>query len=185
MKWIRLGLEGFSRIRGKAGFTMVELVMVVVIMGVLGLFTMNFMEQTADIYTLSTEQDALYSEVWVSLERITRELQAATQGGVTVPASGSSGNVLTFTKETTTPNDASTSLTYQVSSGRLQRVGDVSGTHTIADGITTFTVTNTSNLITILITKTKGTLTYSLQTQVYPSQERFGTTEGHWEEVNS
>lgn len=161
---------------------MVEMIIVVVILGILGTFTFRFLTSTAEIYQLTVQQDKLYNEVWVAMEKIVRELQAATSGSVAVTATS-----VNFTKDFVPSNmvDKSTSITFSLVSGILRREG--TDIRTLATGITDFTVTNTSNLITIEITKMDGTNSFSLRSQVYPSSERFpsGTGKGHWEEVIS
>jgi hypothetical protein len=94
---------------------------------------------------------------------------------------------LTFTKSAlnVTPNDNSTTITFSLNGGSLERTGNLSGTRTLATGITTFSVENASDLITIRITKTEGTNSFSLQSAVYPSGHKYPTGTGHWEEIIS
>jgi prepilin-type N-terminal cleavage/methylation domain-containing protein len=82
----------------KKGFTMIELVTVIVVLSILGLFTFSFIEHASKTYLLGKGQSALYLEGVYIMERITRELSDATQVDTSsVPLTPSWSSTLTFT----------------------------------------------------------------------------------------
>ncbi|MDD4197664.1 MAG: prepilin-type N-terminal cleavage/methylation domain-containing protein [Syntrophorhabdaceae bacterium] len=72
------------------GFTLIELVTVIVVLSILGMFTFRFIDKAIQSYTLVKKQSVLYADGAYIMERITRELSDAT--GVDVAAS----STLTF-----------------------------------------------------------------------------------------
>jgi MSHA biogenesis protein MshO len=73
------------------GFTIIELVTVIVVLSILGIFTFSFMDNAIRTYRLVKEQSPLYADGAYIMERITRELSDAIT--VTKATSGE----LTFT----------------------------------------------------------------------------------------
>ena len=78
------------------GFTIIELITVIVVLSILGIFTFSFIDNAVKTYRLIKEQSPLYMDGAYIMERITRELIDA--GSVTNPAAGSSSSTLGFTK---------------------------------------------------------------------------------------
>ncbi len=68
------------------GFTMIELVMVIVVLSILGLFTFSFIDNAIRTYMLVREQSPLYADGAYIMERITRELSDATTVDTTTSA---------------------------------------------------------------------------------------------------
>ncbi len=68
------------------GFTIIELVTVIVVLSILGIFTFSFLDHAIRTYRLVKEQSPLYADGAYIMERITRELSDATQ--VDVAGSG-------------------------------------------------------------------------------------------------
>ncbi len=104
--------------RRNAGFTMVELVMVIVIAGILGVGVTSFVTQSVSGYVDTARRQSLAETGLVASEKITRELRAALPGSIRVFA-GMTGQCLEFipiragsTYETApiTPDPAATSL---------------------------------------------------------------------------
>lgn len=79
----------------KKGFTMIELVTVIVVLSILSLFTFSFIEHASKTYLLGKGQSALYLDGVYIMERITRELSDATI--VAEPLAGTQSSTLTFT----------------------------------------------------------------------------------------
>lgn len=79
------------------GYTLIELITVIVILTILGGFSFAFFEHAIKTYVLVKEQDALYSDGTYIMERIVRELNDAQT--VTTPAStGVVEHTLVFNK---------------------------------------------------------------------------------------
>ncbi len=108
------------------GFTMIELIIVLLILSILSVLTFSFINNGIKTYTMVKEQSALYSNGVYIMERITRELSDA--GVVTSPlVGGSPSNTLTFTKVHTGHDidhpwaDPSTVVTFRLSGTNLLR----------------------------------------------------------------
>lgn len=72
------------------GFTLVELVLVIVLLGIIGAASTQFVSQGVRIYTDSVERDRLQQQGRFAVERIARELRNALPGSVRV--AGAAGN---------------------------------------------------------------------------------------------
>jgi prepilin-type N-terminal cleavage/methylation domain-containing protein len=116
------------------GFTLIELVTVIVVLSILGLFIFSFINHATRTYTLVRGQSALYADGTYIMERITRELSDATK--VTDPAAESSSSTLTFDKAHTGV-DLITTVTFKQDNRDLLRNGTLIG----KDIIKTFNVT--------------------------------------------
>ncbi len=81
--------------RRSAGFTMVELVMVIVIAGILGVGVTSFITQSVSGYVDTARRQSLAETGLVATEKITRELRAALPGSIRLFA-GAGGQCLEF-----------------------------------------------------------------------------------------
>lgn len=70
------------------GFTLVELVMVIVVLGVVSTVTTTFLGTGATMYADASERDRLLSQSRFAVERITRELRNAVPNSVRVSTDG-------------------------------------------------------------------------------------------------
>lgn len=59
------------------GFTLIEIVTVVVVLAILGLFTFSFIDNAVKTYAIGSKQRMIYQEASNIMERITRELRDA------------------------------------------------------------------------------------------------------------
>jgi prepilin-type N-terminal cleavage/methylation domain-containing protein len=97
------------------GFTIIELVTVIVVLSILGAFTFSFLDNAIRTYRLVREQSPLYSDGAFIMERITRELSDA----ITLTTAASSE--LTFTTPRHPPfpllpeERGATTVTYRLS----------------------------------------------------------------------
>ena len=168
-----------ARLRNGGGFTLVETVIVIAILGILSVVTFGFAAKAGGLYRLASDGDKVGSELWVTMERITRELQHI----AIIQISEASGAKLVFTdqKKSLCANcvDKSTTITYRwegAESGsqqfKLYREGNLSGSHIVADNITDFDVSliPVSNPMTvrIRITKTVGEHSITYTTTIFP-----------------
>lgn len=151
------------------GFTLVELIIVVVVLGILGGFTISFLGNVVKTYVLAREQGNLYSEGTYIMERIARELNDAQT--IVTPAAATSSNTLRFTRPHPSPVDVS----FSQSERQLRRNADLIGT-----SVKTFSVTRNaagggslSESITILLELDKlndATVpVFSLKTTIVPN----------------
>jgi prepilin-type N-terminal cleavage/methylation domain-containing protein len=62
----------------KKGFTLIEIVMVIVVLSIIGLFTFSFLMSSTRTYQMMKTQGVLYQEASYMLERLTRELRDGT-----------------------------------------------------------------------------------------------------------
>lgn len=160
----------FPVLRENSGFTLVEIIVVLVILAALSAITFGFAASGAVMYRTVADGENVNGELAVALERITRELKSAP---IITQASGAR---LAFIdpKKGVCANcmDKSTTIAYRWAeeNGRLYREGNLSGSRVIADNITVFNVSMApgSELITITITKTVGTNAMTLTTSVHP-----------------
>lgn len=108
----------------RKGFTLIELIMVIVVLSILSVFFFSFISNAVKSYTLVREQRALYSEGVYIMERITRELSDAT--AVTSPPAATSSSRLTFTTAAH-PTRPFTTVDFQQSDRDLSRNGIIIG----------------------------------------------------------
>jgi len=160
-----------SRGRERAGgFTLIEMVMVIVILSIISVISIYFLINSAKIYTLTINQKSLFDEGRLALERMCRDIRDASN--ITSPAGGGSGSSITFTRTNATAQDsASETITFQLTGSNLQKVKtSPSATSTLAANVSTFTVTRgVSNEITLQLLLSLGTgENMTLQTKVYP-----------------
>lgn len=76
--------------KSKGGFTLIELIVVIVILGIIGVGTANFIGLGANLYVDAVGREQVVSQTRYAMERITREIREALPNSVRV---GSVGNV--------------------------------------------------------------------------------------------
>lgn len=116
------------------GFTLIEIIIVIIVLGVLSVFGFSFISTAIHTYSMMEKQKGLFDQATMVMERISRELRDANI--VSCPES----YILTFTKShRTPPQDVTYDITFQLPGGTntLQRVGD--STVTLADNVSAFT----------------------------------------------
>lgn len=167
-----------SEIRNlERGFTLIEIIIVIVILSIVSAITIKFLTDGLRIYTMTVNQKTLFDEGKLVLERMCRDIRDAQN--ITVPAAGASNTLITFIRNNTTAQDgASESITFQRNAGNstLEKVKtSPAATSRMADNVNTFTVTrgaaatNNLNEITLALNLLLGTGEHvTLQTKVYP-----------------
>lgn len=101
----------------KKGFTLIELILVIVIGSMVSAFTFSFIYNSIQTYRLMRTQRQLHQDATYALDRITRELRDASFG-----ISTSSG--ISFIKSHQTPTDSNTFVRYYQSGSTLFRCSD-------------------------------------------------------------
>ncbi|WP_378006028.1 PilW family protein [Aeromonas jandaei] len=90
----------YRKPRGNRGFTLVELVMVILLLGIMATFTSQFIGIGTQIYGDASNREQLMSDARFAMERFNRELRNAVPGSERIEASdgvwGDSGPCLRF-----------------------------------------------------------------------------------------
>ncbi len=157
------------------GFTLIEIVIVIVILSMVSGITVYFVVNSLKVYAMSARQKELLDEGKLALERMVRDIRDAKS--ITTPASGSSGNTITFTRTHATGSGqdlANETITYRLNGSNLQREkASYSPPYPVlASNVSMFTVTRGAGgndeitLVLILSLPTGEAVT--LQTKVYP-----------------
>lgn len=188
-------------VRGNAGYTLIELVTVIVILGIIGAISSYQLVDALDIFTASSEEAELAMETGASLERVARELAHSApivpgDEAVISPARGTSANSLIFTRPSADAGrcsacvDHSTTVTFSFDpqNQTLIRASAQSGAVILADNVVSFTVSASDDLkekrvFTIHLTRKTSSgqdaRRLTLRTSVFPP----ATRESSWEEV--
>ncbi len=161
-----------SEIRNlERGFTLIEIVIVIVILSIVSAITIYFLVSSLKVYTMTINQKILFDEGKLALERMCRDIRDARN--ITSPVAGGSGSLITFTRTNATAQDiVSENITFQLTGTNLEKVkASPSVTNTLAGNVSGFTVTlgATNYEIKIVITLSLGTgENVTLQSKVYP-----------------
>lgn len=146
------------------GFTLIEIVMVVVVLGILSGFTFAFIRHATTTYSIGAKQRMLYQEASYAMERISRELRDA----ISV-TSGS--NLLTMVKPNRPTNvnsmDPSPNVEFRLTGNQLARNTIVMASHVAAfvpTGTCSYASTNCSVTITLTMTDDSIPLPVDAQT---------------------
>ncbi|KMP10946.1 hypothetical protein UZ36_05985 [Candidatus Nitromaritima sp. SCGC AAA799-C22] len=159
--------------RTDRGFTLVEIVVVIVLMGILGVFTVQFISQAARANQLTADQKDIVDEAKLAMEFLTRELRMA---DTTTNAIVQTATSVLFDKLSAYEQDTNISqIQYSYNSGTqtLSRTSNAVTT-TVATKITAFDITKTTNgdgkdfyVITMTLTGAEGG-TFKLISGVVP-----------------
>jgi prepilin-type N-terminal cleavage/methylation domain-containing protein len=185
-------LEPFSK-----GFTLIEVIIVIVILSIISAITINFLVDSLKIYTMTVNQKTLFDEGKLALERMCRDVRDART--LTTPVAGASGPTLTFTRNNATAQDSAAEAIRFTWSGTpgtaLQKRKSVPSVLLInlASNVSTFTVTRAAsgvNELTIDLTLSLASgEQVTLRTKVYPKNLATNTTyknfKRYWEEEES
>jgi prepilin-type N-terminal cleavage/methylation domain-containing protein len=186
-------------IKNNKGFTLIEIIIVIIVLGVLSVFGFSFISTAVNTYSKMEKQKSLFDQAVMAMERISRELRDA--NSISSPANpGDSGSTLTFTKSHGTPQETSTYvITFQLSDTTLQRIGSTTpATVDLADNVKVSsgflvergTSPDEDEITITLILEEAGGENITLRTCIYPknlaypdpaapSGRNFG---GNWEE---
>jgi prepilin-type N-terminal cleavage/methylation domain-containing protein len=162
------------------GFTLIEMIVVIVILSIASAITIKFLVDSMKIYTMTVNQKTLLDEGKFALERMCRDIRDAQS--ITVPTTGSSGSSITFVRTNATAYDGvGDTITFTLPASTLTKVkipaypGGVTPALAEHVAVTGFTVTRgqstTNNLneitLTLNLSLTSGE-NVALQTRVYP-----------------
>jgi len=151
---------------GDLGFTLIEVVIVIVILSIVSAITIYFLVSSLRVYTMTVNQKILFDEGKLALERMCRDIRDANS------VTGSTATSITFirTHATGTGQDtANETITYRWIGSNLEKV-KASTPYVIAENVFAFTVTRgADDEIKMVLTLSLGTgENVTLQTKVYP-----------------
>jgi prepilin-type N-terminal cleavage/methylation domain-containing protein len=151
--------------RSSKGFTLIEIVIVIVILSIVSAITVKFLVDGLRIYTMTVNQKTLFDEGKLALERMCRDIRDASS------ISGVTASSITFIRTNATVQDgAGETITFRWNGGAnpLEKVKAGTG-YSMASNVTAFTVTNATDEIQLQLTLqlTSGE-NVTLQTKVYP-----------------
>ena len=167
-------------LKSKRGFTLIEIIVVIVILSIISAITINFLINSIKIYTMTVNQKTLFDEGKLALERMCRDIRDGRS--ITSPASGGSGSWITFIRNNATAQDvAAESITFQLTGSTLEKVKtSPSVTSSLASNVSTFTVTRGAagnDEITLVLTLSLASgENVTLQTKVWPKNLVRSTT---------
>jgi prepilin-type N-terminal cleavage/methylation domain-containing protein len=160
-----------SKLKTQKGFTLIEVVMVIVILSVVSAVGLHFLASSARVYALSVNQKNLFDEGKLTLERMCRDIRDARS--LTSPIAGGSGSLISFTRTNATVQDsANENIIFRQTGNVLEKVKTFPAVVSpIAGNVSAFTVTRGAleDEIKLVLTLSLGTgENVTLQTNVYP-----------------
>jgi len=149
------------------GFTLIEIIVVIVILCIVSGITIKFLVDSLRIYTMTVNQKTLFDEGKAALERMCRDIRDARS------ITSISASSITFVRNNATVQDgAGETIIFQRNAGvgTLEKVkASPSATSTMAANVSIFAVTNATNEIQLQLTLNLSTgENVTLQTKVYP-----------------
>ena len=171
------------------GMTLIELIVVIVLLGIIGLFTFQFIGSSVETYIIASRQAGLLAEAKLAMERMARDVRDARI--ITLPAAGGSDSLIKFERTNATDYDIDgESITFQWTGITLKTLEKVKQspsvtTSSMAENVSAFTVTRgtTDDEIKLELTLSlTGGEKVTLHTKIYPKNlpSQF---DGDWEEV--
>jgi prepilin-type N-terminal cleavage/methylation domain-containing protein len=147
------------------GFTLIEMIIVIVILSVASAITIKFLADSLRVYRTTVNQKALYDEGKLALERMCRDIRDANA------IAGTTASSVTFVRNNATVQDsAGETITFRWSGGAnpLEKVKSGIG-YAMASNVNAFTVINSANEIQLLLTlRLASGENVTLRTRVYP-----------------
>ena len=150
------------------GFTLIEIIVVIVILCIVSGITIKFLTDSLRIYTMTVNQKTLFDEGKLALERMCRDIRDARS------ITGTTATSITFTRNDATAQDGvGENIRFDLSGSTLRKVKNAGGSPenpiAMADNVSTFTVTNATNEIQLQLTLSRASgENVTLQTKVYP-----------------
>lgn len=153
------------------GFTLIEMIIVVVILSTVSAISIHFLVNSLKTYSMAVNQKTLLDEGKLALERMGREVRDARS--ILFPPAGSSGNRLTLIRTHATAQDSGNeNITFQLTGNTLVKVKtSPAATSAMAANVSTFLVTreaaNDEIKVELALSLGSGE-NVVLQTKVYP-----------------
>jgi len=157
-----------SRLMFQRGFTLIEIIIVIVILAIVSAITIKFLVDSLRIYTMTVNQKTLFDEGKMALERMCRDIRDARS------ITGSTASSITFTRTNATgagQDIANETITFQLNGSTIEKVKTSPAISiAIAGNVFAFTVTRgADDEIKLVITLSLGSgENVTLQSKVYP-----------------
>jgi prepilin-type N-terminal cleavage/methylation domain-containing protein len=153
------------------GFTLIEMIIVVVILSTVSAISLHFLVNSLKAYSMAVNQKTLLDEGKLALERMGREVRDARS--ILFPPAGSSGNRMTLIRTHATAQDSGNeNITFQLAGNTLVKVKtQPAATSAMAANVSAFIITReaASDEIKIELALSLGSgENVALQTKVYP-----------------
>jgi prepilin-type N-terminal cleavage/methylation domain-containing protein len=158
------------KINSHFGYTIIELVMVIVLVTILAAASMQAIIMATGTYTLATRDYLeLYQEGKLAMEKMSRELRDTIPSGITITSDS-----ISFTKPTNhhTPHDSFLEIQLLQNGNTIERKSG-SGTFTMAENIATSSFAPSQDIngvVSLAFTISRGDTSIPLRTAVYPRQ---------------
>ncbi len=154
-------------LKSQKGFTLIEIIVVIVILSIVSAITIYFLVSSLQVYTMTVNQKTLFDEGKLALEKMCRGIRDARS------ITGVTASSITFVRDDATAQDiAGETIIFQRNAGAntLEKVkASPASTSTMASNVAAFAVANATNEIQLQLTLqlTSGE-NVTLQTKVYP-----------------
>ena len=187
--------------KSSKGFTLIEIIIVIVILAIASAITVKFLVDSMRIYKMTVNQKTLFDEGKLALERMCRDIRDAQN--ILYPAASGTGNYIRFTRTHATgasQDNANEIIRFQLAlqldgTYTLQKVKNDTGPPTanlasnVRSNLTDFTVTRdagTEIQLYLRLSLASGE-NVTLQTKVYPKNLAASATyknfRGYWSEA--
>jgi prepilin-type N-terminal cleavage/methylation domain-containing protein len=159
----------------RKGFTLIEIIVVIVILSIVAAISINFLVSSLRVYTMTVNQKTLFDEGKLALERMCRDIRDARS--ISTPAAGGSTINIIFIRNSATAQDvAGENIRFRRNGTNLEkRKFNATVTVVLASNVSAFTVTrgaaatNDKNEIRLVLTLSLASgERVTLQTKVYP-----------------
>ena len=160
------------------GFTLIEIICVIVILSIISAFGFSFISNVARTYLALKNQNTLYYQAAAAMERMSRALRDAQSVRDIVFSPGK----IRIQRTHATPQDPHQYVTFALNGSNLQRGSntvdaDPATYYDLAANCASFTVTNSSNeiLLTLILSLSTGE-SVTIQSKICPKNLPFGAT---------
>jgi len=150
------------------GFTLIEIIIVIVILSIVSGITVKFLVDSMRIYRMTVNQKTLLDEGKLALERMCRDIRDASA------ITGSTATSVTFTRNDATAQDAAgENIRFDLSGSTLRKVKNAGGAPenpiAMADNVFTFAVAYATSEVQLRLTlQLASGENVTLQTRVHP-----------------
>jgi prepilin-type N-terminal cleavage/methylation domain-containing protein len=144
MMTIPITQVGSKNRKAEDGFTLIEIIMAMVLMGVMGMFSVQFISSLAQTNQLSAGQKDLVDEAKLAMEFMTRELRMADTRTTSIVWTATS---ITFSKLSAYEQDTNIAdilYSYNNGTGKIERTSNGTTT-TVATQVTAFVINKDTN----------------------------------------